>query len=231
MTQRLPVNPDYQAIRDTAAPLNEKLAAYAVSLRARNEAVADAYQAFVDTLIAADAGTGGPKVGDKLEAFLLPDETGTLVSSKSLLARGPLVLSFNRGHWCPFCWLELGALAEANGMVRSFGGSIVSVTPDVQPYAKALRDDLGLPFQVLCDVDNGYALEIGLAVALSADIRRLLAPIRDLGTFQRNQSWFVPIPSTLVIDSTGIVRQVSANRDFRTRSDPSVLADILSDLS
>lgn len=232
MTERPTMTPDFEAARALTAPLKARLEHFAAALRERRPEVAEAYQSLIETLRSGEAGAAAPKDGDALPAFLLPDETGRLVASAELLSEGPLVISFNRGNWCSFCQLELVALAESHPEVRRRGGEIVSITPETATYGRRLKARLGLPFPVLSDIDNGYALELGLAIALSPEVRTLYRDASvDLGLYQRNDAWFVPIPATFLVDREGIIRESYVNADFRVRRDPAGLSDKLSELS
>ncbi len=203
----------------------------AKSLRVSRNTVMLAYQSLIDRLSALEVGAGAPGVGDELPPFVLPDDDGRLVSLADLLANGPLVVSFNRGNWCPFCWLELSALQDCHHAIVEAGASVVSITPEVATFSRRLKNRLGLGFPVLTDLDNGFALELGLAFALTDDVRAIYdgAGI-DLGTFQRSEAWFLPIPATLVIDRRGIVRRSYVNADFRERIEPRNVAGFLSEL-
>lgn len=200
-------------------------------LHERNLAAAQAYQGLVDHLTKVDAGKNAPASGDQLPPFLLPDENGRLISSADLLANGPLVVTFNRGNWCQYCWLELSALEENYPAIVANGGSIVSITPDVATYSRRLKSRLRLSFSVLTDLDAGYSLELGLAIALTDDIRAVYDRVGiELGTFQRSAVCFLPIPATLVIDPQGIVRHSYVNADFRERLEPASVPEIIAEL-
>jgi peroxiredoxin len=103
-----------------------------------------------------------PAVGEVLPNFLMTDAKGHLVELGSLLAKGPLVISFNRGPWCDYCGLELHALARAYPAVVAAGGEVVSIVPETGKYAKTLQTVRDLPFRVLTDLDLAYALSLGL---------------------------------------------------------------------
>jgi peroxiredoxin len=206
-----------------------QIAAYAAGLAERHPATSVAYRALVETLIGGEAGVGAPKPGDRLPPFVLPDETGHLLTSEALLAVGPLVVSFNRGSWCPMCWLELTALEALREDVTRRGGEIVSIVPEAAVHCRQLKTRLGLGFPVLSDIDNGYALELGLATSLSNELRELFTVAGiDIGLYQRSDAWFVPIPATFVVDRGGLIRATYVNADFHTRGEP---ADVLAVLS
>lgn len=172
------------------------------------------------------------QVGDRFPRFILPNETGGLTSLDELLAKGPVIVSFNRGHWCPYCERELKsyeALVQAGKLDPE---NFVSVIPETQKYAKALRDKIDLTSALLMDVDLGLALQLGLVVSVGPKLDQLL---RDIGivleTYQNGQTWLLPIPATFVVDREGIVRRRFIDPDFRIRSEPALMARHLQDLS
>ena len=226
-----PPNPEFDSARSLGGPLSAQLKAYDSLLRARNPAAGEAYQSLVDHLSAVDAGANAPSAGDPLPSFQLPDENGRLMSLSELLDSGPLVISFNRGNWCPYCWLELSALEDRATAIGEGGGAVVSITPEVAIFSRRLKNRLDLSFPVLTDLDNGYALELGLAISLNAAVREVYVKAGiDLGTFQRSDGWFLPIPATLVVDRRGIIRHSYVNSDFRERIEPGGIPGLLAEL-
>lgn len=121
----------------------------------KNSPSAVNYDGLVEHLATVNAGANAPSPGDPLPLFQLPDENGRLLTSTELLASGPLVVSFNRGNWCPYCWLELSALEDCTSAIVEGGGSVVSITPEVATFSRRLKSRLGLSFPVLTDLDNG----------------------------------------------------------------------------
>jgi peroxiredoxin len=187
------------------------------------------YDSFVDRLNSRGVGRSAPAIGAPLPAFALPNARGVYVDSQDLIAKGPLVLSFNRGGWCPYCRTELSAWAEAMPELHKLGGSFVSVTPEVGGRADAMRESLGLDAEVLCDVDHGLSLDLGLAFHLGGELRqRYLACGLDLGEAYGSPSWFIPVPATFVIDRGGIVRYAFVDPDFRIRVEP---ADVIAEVA
>jgi peroxiredoxin len=186
------------------------------------------YDSFVGSLHNRGVGGTAPAVGQPLPEFTLPNARGVYVDSQDLIAKGPLVLSFNRGGWCPYCRTELAAWAEAMPQLHRAGGTFVSITPEVGGRAAAMRAALGLDAEVLCDVDHGVALELGLAFHLGGELRqRYLACGLDLSEAYGSASWFLPVPATFVIDREGIVRFAFIDPDFRVRAEPrDVLAEV-----
>ncbi|MDE0944296.1 MAG: peroxiredoxin-like family protein [Alphaproteobacteria bacterium] len=227
-----PVNANLEQARAMDAPLSARLAAYDAMLTESRPASAAAYGKLVDHLIKYDVGGAVLKIGTTLPAFLLPDETGTLVSSDVLLQQGPLVISFNRGNWCPYCTLELDALQASHAVIQKSGSTLVSITPEIATFNRRLKNRLALDFPVLTDLDNGYALEAGLAVMLTPEIMAVYEQANiQIAAFQRNAGSILPIPATVLVDRQGTIRHSFVNADFRLRFDPDALHDALAELA
>jgi peroxiredoxin len=207
------------------APLGERLAAYAEALREVESPFVEEYDRLVERIRRGLVGTDAPGPGKVMPPFLLLDSTGRLVSLDDLLADGPLVVSFNRGHWCPFCKIELGALAEVQHDFDELGARVVSIMPERQPFTAPLQASLDDRVLVLTDMDNEYALSLGLVMWVGDAVRDLMIGWGPrLDEFQGNDTWFLPLPATFVIGRDGRVRARYVDADFRTRME---IADIL----
>jgi peroxiredoxin len=228
MTETSPLDEAFKKICATEAPLNERLALFTAAVEAHGQPFAVAYQNLITQLDAAAAGTTAPALGDALPDFLLPDYTGRLVDLATLTGNGPAVVSFNRGHWCQYCELELLAFAEAHAELARHGANVVSIMPERSEYTRSLRALTGDTVTVLSDIDNGYALSLGLVIWLGDTVRGLYQQFGlDIERYQGNGMWFVPIPATFVLDRHGKVIARKVDPDFRTRMD---LEDILTTL-
>jgi peroxiredoxin len=206
----------FQHCRDMAGTLTEQLSAYASAGRR----IFPAYSEAVDRLVARINENGGgdnaPRPGDPMPPFILPDERGRLVSLDSLLATGPVAVMFHRGHWCPYCRLNVHAVVQAQDRIKALGGHVVAVMPELQEFTTQFKADCGAPFPVLTDLDNGYALSLNLAVWLDAEIQQLLS-YQDLSSFHGNDGWMLPIPATFVVGRDGLVKARFVDPDFRKR--------------
>lgn len=228
MTEPSPLDEAFKRICATEATLNERLALFTAAVEAHGKPFADAYQSLITQLAAAAAGITAPGVGDLMPPFLLPDDSGHLVDLGSFLERGPVVVSFNRGHWCEYCQLELLAFADAHAELARQGAEVVCIMPERGEYTRNVRALTGDTITVLSDIDNGYALSLGLVIWLGETVRGLYQQFGlDIERYQGNGTWFVPIPATFVLDRTGRIIARKVDPDFRTRMD---LGDILAAL-
>lgn len=218
----------FDEIAAMEARLNQKLEAYRKLVRVIRPDFAAAYDRLVSRLKLVQQGGFGPKVGDRMPLFWLTDERGQLLGMQSLLNRGPLILSFNRGHWCPYCKLDLFALAEVYDDVRQCGGDILSIMPDIARFTLPSREMHKLPFSILSDVDLGYSLSMNMVFWVGDDVTSLYKEFGiELEQYHDNRSWYLPIAAKFVIAQSGIVISRHIDVEFRKRADPRLLVDAL----
>jgi peroxiredoxin len=204
--------------REGGATLNESLGLIAAAVRARNPAAADAVDRLVARLRGAEAGKDTPGPGEAMPEFVLPDDAGHLVSLGQLLQGGPLAIAFHRGHWCPYCRMTASAMSAAADAIADAGGRLVSIMPERQGFARAFKADARSPFPVLTDMDNGYALSLGLVVWVGEEMQRAYSQAGyDLPRYQGNASWTIPIPATFVLDARGVIVARHLDPDYRKR--------------
>jgi peroxiredoxin len=123
---------------------------------------------------------------------------------------------FFRGHWCPYCRLNVRAVSQAMDLVEAVGGQVVAIMPEVQAFAEKFKTEGGAPFPVLTDLDNGYALSLNLAIWLGAEVKELLS-YQDMASFHGNDGWVLPIPATFVVGGDGKIKARFVDPDFRKR--------------
>jgi peroxiredoxin len=198
--------------------------------RERSPEIRKAYEALV-----ADLGRSGLveralKSGDTMPEFELPDSAGKLVASRELLQRGPLVLSFFRGGWCPYCRLELRALQETLPEIESRGAMLAAITPDTGAALGSTKRTSELGYQVLSDVDNGVGLTFGLIFRVPPAIKELYLRLGiDLGARHGNATgeWLLPVPATYIVDRQGVIRHAELDPDFKRRMEPAEIIRVL----
>jgi len=191
-----------------------------------------AYEELVRRLGAAETAERALKLGDKIPDFALPNAEGKLVASDELLARGPLVINFFRGDWCPFCRLMLQALDRALPAITAAGGQLVALSPDTGGRLARAKKRLKLSIDLLADVDNGVVLAFGVAFRAPEPYRKLIASFgTNLAERHGNDAWIIPIPATYVVDREGIVRYAFVEPEFVRRAEPDDIVAVLKQLS
>ncbi|MEN8132897.1 MAG: peroxiredoxin-like family protein [Pseudomonadota bacterium] len=164
----------------------------------------------------------GLKVGERAPDFTLPNAFGKPVSLSGQLAKGPVVLTFYRGAWCPYCNLELKALHNALPRIEDLGAHLIAVTPQ-QPdkSLEQVRKD-SYPFEILSDLDSTVMRDYRLYFTVPRDLSDLYRDRfgLDLAAYNGPGRYDLPVPGTFVIDHHGIVRAAFADTDYKRRMEP-----------
>jgi peroxiredoxin len=199
-----------------------------LKLLSQNAEVRTAYEAMVAELARRDFIDHVLAVGNSFPDVVLPAANGELIQLGDLWREGPLVVTFFRGEWCPYCRLQLAALEAAAPQIEALGARLIAVTPEIGGRAAATELGHRGRYQVLSDVDCGLGLHCGVVFQMPGVYRDLLLKIgNDLAERHGNDSWFLPIPATFVLDRQGRVRWRFADVDFTRRAEP---AEILAAL-
>lgn len=185
----------------------------------------------IEALITAEQGNRPPKVGESAPVFALSDATGTSVSSATLLRQGPLVLTFYRGLWCPYCQRDLHGLEETLPHIRSAGASIVAISHQfVSADSRVLRHAREIGFPVLDDEEGNVAIRFGLR--WPPDDSRLIEELLGLNlfSFRGTEPWIVPMQARYVIGCDGIIAFAEVAFDYSQRSEPVSVLPVLARL-
>ena len=167
-------------------------------------------------------------VGDRAPDFTLDDQDGTPVALADLLSRGPVVLTFYRGVWCPYCNAELNALQDALPAIEAAGASLLAISPQTAVNSRRAQRENGLGFPVLADAGNAVAAAFGLAFDLPTDLRGVYDSFGiNLPTFNGEDAWALPIPARYVIAPDGTVLWAAVDPDYTTRPDPAEMLPAL----
>lgn len=189
------------------------------------------YDRFVARLTALEAGRSAPSAGARFPDLQLPDHHGQYQSLQALQGNRPMIVSFVRGGWCPYCRGELEQWREQMPALAAAGGRLVVVVGEIAGGADRIHAMLGGDAVVLCDIDHGAALDLGLAYHAGADLlQRYHDAGLDLTDVYGTASGILPIPATFLIDSRGLVREACVDPDFRVRADPAAMVAALTQL-
>ncbi|KAK4934687.1 hypothetical protein LTR10_024105 [Elasticomyces elasticus] len=160
--------------------------------------------------------------GDNLPGFRLTNAVGKEVTSTELLAQGPLLITFYRGEWCPFCNLALRAMQKHLDELKARNVTFVAITPELPDTTLSTTEKNGLEFTVLSDVGNKYARELGILFQQPDTLRPIFDKFgHDLKKRNGDDSFALPIPATLLVDQKGIVRNTFIEPDYTKRLEPS----------
>jgi peroxiredoxin len=217
-------------------PLPERLAAF----RANFEAGGPPYHAptwvhevmhrATDELLASGTAGRALKAGDRAPDFTLKDADGHEVSSRDLLAKGPLVVTFYRGVWCPYCNMDLQALQEALPAISERGAQLVAISPQTLSNSHKSQRVNAITFPILSDPNNEVAARFGLRFKLPDYLIELYRGTfkNDLARVNGDPSWTLPMPARYVIGKDGVIAYAEVNPDYTRRPDPEELLPVLS---
>ena len=183
-------------------------------------------------LIASGQAERAKKAGDIAPSFTLDDAEGRTVGSAELLSKGPLVITFYRGVWCPYCNMELAAIEAVLPEIVARGASVVAISPQTPPNSRKSARQNHLTFPILSDVRGEVAASFGLRFALPDYLVALYESLKnDLPAFNADPSWTLPMPARYVIGSDGVIAYAEVNPDYTRRPDPSELLPVLDALA
>ena len=181
-----------------------------------------------EELIAQHIQKNALQVGDKIENFILPNHLGKNIELADLLDKGPVVVSFYRGAWCPYCNLELKALNDFLPQFKTKSAQLVAISPQLPDQTLTTAQKNELEFDVLSDVGNKVAQQFGLLFTLDKRIQELYTGFGiDFEHTYGDKTYQLPLPATYVINQEGVITYAFLNEDYTLRAEPS---DVMSAL-
>ena len=193
----------------------------------KSQAPAELLQAFDDgatELGRRDFAAQAVNVGEQAPGFALPAADGSEVTLGGLLEDGPIVLTFYRGSWCPYCNLQLNAYREILGELEQEDVRLVAVSPMTPDNSLSFAEKLELPFTVLSDLGAEVAARYGLVFIVEGAYRDAhQAGGVELPQLNGDESWRLPASATFIIDRDRTVRFADVRGDYRWRLEPSAL--------
>ena len=166
--------------------------------------------------------------GDRLPGFSLPNQLGAEVKSSQLLAEGPMIVTFYRGGWCPYCNLELRAYQAQLGRIRGAGANLVAITPELPDESLNTAEKNELDFHVLTDENGAYADQLGLLFTVPEDIRHIYDGFGiDIEKHNGEGRFVLPLAATYVVASDGVVCRAFIDVDYTQRMEPEDAIDAL----
>ncbi|MEH1807191.1 peroxiredoxin-like family protein [Nostoc sp.] len=168
------------------------------------------------------------KVGDIIPNFILPNAFSQAVELQKLLVSGPVVISFFRGSWCPFCNLELAGLQQALPAIKTLGASIIAISPQTTRHTISTVEKHELTYEVLSDRSNMIARQFGIVFQIPEYLRPILeSKGHVLPRYNGDESFELPIPATFVVDRDGKIVYAFVDVDYTKRLDPIEIVSIL----
>jgi len=170
------------------------------------------------------------KVGDKAPEFELKNALKKPVKLSALLKNGPVVITWYRGGWCPYCNIQLRYLQNFLPQFKAAGATLVALSPELPDKSLNTTEKNNLEFEVLTDYNNEIAKEFGIAFTLNDELIDIYNGFHRLETFNGVDTNELPIPATYVIGRDGLIKYAFIDADYRKRAEPAVILDVLKTL-
>ncbi len=178
----------------------------------------------VENVVTANHAAKALKAGSRAPSFELEGQRKVSVDLTDQLTRGPVVLLFYRGAWCPACNLELQAIQAEASAVSRLGASIIAISPQTSEQSQKVVKRFGLNFQILKDAGGRVANEFGLNWTVPTEIRKLYLGLGiDLAKFNGDEHWSVPLPARYVIGRNQVIEYAEINANDEQRLNPADL--------
>ena len=211
-----------------ANQLADRIAAFNANLTKQAPDAAKAFMAEIENVVRSGAGSQALKVGDSAPDFMLPDAMRRSISLGTLRQSGPVVVTFYRGQWCPYCDLQLRAYQEALPRIRALGGTLVAISPQTSDGTLSTVEKKKLEFYVLSDAGNKVARSWGLVWKVGTNLDALLkASGVDLANSNGDTSNELPVPATFVVEPSGRIAFAHVDPNWAVRLEPAALVSAL----
>jgi peroxiredoxin len=166
------------------------------------------------------------QVGQTLPSFDLPNAVGEQIKSTDLLSKGPLLITFYRGEWCPFCNLAIAMLQKKLPEFQARGVTLVAISPELPNQSLSTVEKHQLKFPVLTDQGNNYARQLGIVWAQPEELRPIFKTFgHDFVKRNGDDSFEVPVPATILVDKNGVIRNTFIDPDYAKRCEPQTAID------
>lgn len=163
----------------------------------------------------------GKQPGEKAVDFKLTNAVGQDVFLFDELAKGPVVLVFYRGGWCPFCNMQLKAYQKILPEIQAIGAQLIAISPQKPDHSLSLQEKEGLEFQVLSDPNGLVSSKYNLIFDVPQGVREVMQGIGiDIAEYNNTSKWILPVPATFMIDESAIIRSSYVNPNFMQRQSP-----------
>ncbi|MDA1020538.1 MAG: peroxiredoxin-like family protein [Cyanobacteria bacterium] len=170
------------------------------------------------------------KIGDRAPDFVIANPVGKKIKLSHLVKNGKLVLSFIRGGWCPYCYLELRAYQKILTQIQALGAGVIAISSERPDYCLNTMDRNALRFEVLSDSGNKVAQKYNLVYKSESDIDLWSELGLSTTVTDGDLSYELPVPATYIVDENMIIRYAFANPDYRYRAKPVDVLNILTGL-
>lgn len=212
---RYSVAEDYSDVPSTGEKLEARAAEFKVKYPAE---MIELMQEGID--VASRVEATAINVGDKAPDFTLPNAVGKEITLSELLQTGPVVITWYRGGWCPYCNIQLYDLSQLENKFETAGAQLVAISPEQPDSSLSTQEKQELDFHVLSDLHNKVAREYGIVFELTEPLKAIYGEHINLEAYNSDDSYELPLAVTYVVDQDRIVRWAFVDGDYKQRAEP-----------
>ncbi len=168
------------------------------------------------------------QVNDKVIDFELNNALGKTVKLSVLLQKGPVILTWYRGGWCPYCNIQLQYMQRYLPQFKEEGAILVALTPELPDKSLDTKEKNELKFEILTDLNNDVARKFGIVFILNNELVNIYNG--RLKTFIGVETNELPIPATYVIGQDYLIKYAFVDSNHRHRAEPTDILSVLKTL-
>lgn len=202
--------------------LNAKKEAF---LESANEEKITDYEQGIKDVAASGVLDKALNVGDKAPDFTLPSAIESKITLSELLKDGPVVMTWYRGEWCPYCNIYLEDLQKHADDFTEAGAQIVAISPEKIDNGMKLADRMALKYHVLSDEGSKVAKDYGVVYTVPPKIAEYYQNAFDLNGANNDDRNLLPLSASYVINQDGIITYAYLNADYRERAETELLLE------
>lgn len=166
-------------------------------------------------------------IGEKIPNVKVINKEGQSVSMKEVLSKKPTVLVFYRGGWCPYCNVQLSALAELEEQISNLGYQVVAISPESYENLFSVAQEDNVSYQLYSDSSGELTTKTGIAFQTSTIIKAYAKT-----KFRKGKvSDILPVPTVMVVDTNSEILFEYINPNYKVRLSAELLLSVLKTLS
>jgi peroxiredoxin len=213
--------------RPLETELNNRKENFSKSASAEKQKI---YAEGLDAVVKSNVTENALQVGDVAINFRLPNAAGKDVTLYDELDKGPVILMWYRGGWCPYCNMALHHMQEALPDFKKYNANLLAISPEVPDSSISTKEKHELEFEVLSDIDNVIAKQYKVVFQLTDEVANIYEDGFGLSNYNGNDKGELPLAATYIIGQDKIIKYAFLDADYRNRAEPQDLVDFLKEI-
>ncbi len=167
------------------------------------------------------------QLGDRAPDFSLTNAINESIKLSDYLTKGPVILTWYRGGWCPYCNITLHRLQKELPKFTELGATLIALSPELPDHSMSTKEKNELTFEVLSDIGNKVARDYGVVYKLPDPVAEAYDNAARLFEYNGDQSNELPLAATYVIAQDGTIQFAFLDADYKNRAEPDEIIRVL----